>query len=366
MNHPDDLYEEAQRPTRAARRLRWLLVVLALVLVASGTAFAFTGPLAPADDDNSSSARPAGTASPGVTTTPGTGGAPAPTCRQPLRADDPLRLWIGGDSLAGSLGPSLGAMTGKTGVVQPTFHSKVSSGLASADFYDWTVHAPEDLLKYNPEVAVFIIGTNDAKALPQSAGNDPEWRQRYTDLVEEMLGILIGNGRTVYWVGAPVVKDRSFSERVQVVNKIFQDVVALHPTAHYVDAYDALADSDGKYSNTLPDKDGDPVVVRAGDGVHLTPDGGDRLAKAVFDQLDPACKVSDQADPDEAKDTVEVKGSSQPGTRRTTPATTEPDPSATTAPSTVPTTVPITTTVPPTSIPPSTTTRPGVPPSTRQ
>ncbi|MCP6769106.1 hypothetical protein NL529_30095, partial [Klebsiella pneumoniae] len=31
-----------------------------------------------------------------------------PKCRSPLTPTDPLRLWIGGDSLAGSLGPSLG------------------------------------------------------------------------------------------------------------------------------------------------------------------------------------------------------------------------------------------------------------------
>src|SRR5262245_38142032 len=35
---------------------------------------------------------------------------PARPCRAPLTADDPLRLWIGGDSLAGSLGPSLGTI----------------------------------------------------------------------------------------------------------------------------------------------------------------------------------------------------------------------------------------------------------------
>src|SRR5262245_12220906 len=35
-------------------------------------------------------------------------------CR-PLSATDPLRLWVGGDSLAGSLGPSLGKLAGATG-----------------------------------------------------------------------------------------------------------------------------------------------------------------------------------------------------------------------------------------------------------
>ena len=36
------------------------------------------------------------------------------TCRT-LSTTDPLRLWVGGDSLAGSLGPSLGADSGRPG-----------------------------------------------------------------------------------------------------------------------------------------------------------------------------------------------------------------------------------------------------------
>src|SRR5262249_24999465 len=35
-------------------------------------------------------------------------------CRSGLTSDKPLRLWVGGDSLAGSLGPALGKITGAT------------------------------------------------------------------------------------------------------------------------------------------------------------------------------------------------------------------------------------------------------------
>jgi hypothetical protein len=364
MNHRDDLYAEALRARRSVRVWRWVLAGLAVVLVASGTAFAFTGPLAPADDDRPP-AGTTGTATPGASTTVVADASAPAGCRNPLDPENPLRLWIGGDSLAGSLGPSLGELTGATGVVQPTFHSKVSSGLASEDFYDWPAHAPEDFLKYDPEVAVFFIGTNDAKGLAQNAGDNPRWRMEYTLLVEEMLEVLIGEGRTVYWVGAPVMKDRAFSVRAQAVNAIFEEVIAQYPTAHYVDAYSVLSDSEGKYASSLPDADGDSVLVRAGDGVHLTPEGGDLVANAVFEQLDPECDIEQQAVPGQAKKTVEVRGSSQlPGTRRTTtataPATTVPATVATTLPAT---TLPVTTTAPATSVPTATTVKPPTPPT---
>ena len=84
------------------------------------------------------------------------------TIRRALTPDQPLRLWIAGDSLAGSLGPSLGAMTATTGVVQPQYDSRVSSGLLSPSFFNWPRHAAEQLRVLDPEVVVFIIGTNDA------------------------------------------------------------------------------------------------------------------------------------------------------------------------------------------------------------
>jgi hypothetical protein len=84
--------------------------------------------------------------------------------------------------------------------------------------------------------------------------------------------------------------------------------------------------------------------VRAGDGIHLTPEGGDRLAKAVFDLVDAQCRVTAQADPSQPQDVVETEGSdSIPGTYRPPEATT-----ATTAP---PSTAAPSTTAPSTTIP---------------
>ena len=62
-----------------------------------------------------------------------------------LTTDDPLRLWIAGDSLAGSVGPSLGEQTAATGVVAPQYDSRVSSGLLNPSFFDWPKHAQEQL-----------------------------------------------------------------------------------------------------------------------------------------------------------------------------------------------------------------------------
>lgn len=321
------------------------------VLAVTGTALALTGFVGRDDAPD----RPH--ASSGTTTTTDTTAPEATiTCRSPLTGLDPLRLWIGGDSLAGSLGPSLGKLTGDTGVVQPVFNSRVSSGLANPDLYDWPKHANEDIFEYRPEVAVFIIGANDAKNAPaEGDGLDPEWRSQYRELVEKMMDLLVGDGRTVYWIGAPIMEDDDYSERVRAVNDVFKEVALGHPDVVYVDAYTAFAEADGTYADFLPADDGSGETdrVRAEDGVHFTAEGGDHLASVVYRSLDPVCRLTEQAVPGAPLTTIEVEGSSQvPGTSRegtteTTTATVSTEPSTSPPP---PTTRP----APPVTSPPST------------
>jgi hypothetical protein len=327
----DTIQNGSRREQRVRKRRSWkrrLLIGVAGTLIVSGAAFALTSPFRSGSDSAASRSDV---------------GHPAPTaaaveqhCRTPLNPLDPLRLWIGGDSLAGSLGPSLGELAGKSGVVQPVFDSRVSSGLLSPDFVDWPKHGVEDMTIYNPEVAVFIIGANDAKNLPKSAEQDPAWRAQYTALVEQMLAALQGNGRTVYWIGAPVMADTAYSEHVKGVNSIFQEVAAKHPGVVYIDAYSLFSTPNGAFSPMLTVPDGKVARVRADDGVHFTPDGGDLLAKTVFDQLNPQCKITEQAVQGVVKTTIEAAGSSSvPGTRRSGgPTGTTTKPAGTTAPPT--------------------------------
>lgn len=241
-------------------------------------------------------------------------GTPADPTR-PLTPDDPLRLWIAGDSLAGSLGPSLGAMTAETGVVQPVFDSRISSGLMSTEFFDWPEHTAEELARLQPEAVVFEIGANDAKVLP----DDDSWQGGYAQRVDEMMSLLVGNGRDVYWVGVPTMSDDDFSERAREVNQVVQQVAAAYPDVTYVDAYTLFADDDGDYSSSVAMEDGDIETVRADDGVHLTAEGGDLLARAVFYRLDATWGITEQAVPRQAKEVVQTEGSSQvEGTYRPT------------------------------------------------
>ena len=302
---------------------------------------------------------------PGASTTTTIPGRP---CRSPLTDADPLRLWIGGDSLAGSLGPALGTVAGGTGVVQPQFDSRASSGLTIPSFFNWPEHARKEMERLNPEIAVFIIGANDFNAPLNGAavGEDgqPAWRAEYTALVDEMLAAFDTGVRTVVWVGSPVFKDEQRDVAIRQIDELMREVVGKHRNVAYVDAYTLFADAEGKYASSLPpltDPNAEPVPVRSGDGVHFTAQGGERLAQAVYGVLDAQCRTTAQAVPGVVKGTIQTEGSTQVvgGTSRSgTPQTSPPatgSQSVTPAPTAPPETAPPETAPPETTSAPATT-----------
>jgi hypothetical protein len=342
------------RQTRR-RALRVVGMATAAVALVAGVAIALLASdvLAPSGDTKPSTAGTvAATLAPATSTTTPTGA----TCRA-LTANDPLRLWVGGDSLAGSLGPALGDMAGATGVVQPYFDSRVSSGLDNPGFFDWPDHATSEMARLDPEVVVFVIGTND-----WSAVGDSGWKADYAKRVDEMLRILVGNGRTVYWVGAPVLRDQQKDDAVKQVNAVASEAVKRYQTATYFDQHALFADSDGSFTLNHADDTGQVVTMRAGDGVHLTVDGAKYLAHHLYALVDKQCHVDAQKVAGAAKHTIETEGSTQVAPSVTGAAsssgsssnTLQTTPPATAAPTTTtspapPTTAPATTTPAPTT-----------------
>src|SRR5689334_6804468 len=68
---------------------------------------------------------------------------------RPLSHAAPLRLWVGGDSLAGDLGYQLGPMLAKTGIVQAHVDYKISSGIASNNVRNWPENFTQESSQYN-------------------------------------------------------------------------------------------------------------------------------------------------------------------------------------------------------------------------
>ncbi|HZJ26032.1 MAG TPA: DUF459 domain-containing protein [Acidimicrobiia bacterium] len=240
-----------------------------------------------------------------------------------LSVDDPLRLWIGGDSLAGALGVSLGTTAAKTGVVAPRLDSRPSSGLTSPEFFDWPEHATKEMTRLDLEAVVFIIDTNDANMMPRLdddavTEDGTNWRVDYRARVNEMMDIFVGDAkRSVYWVSTPPMRDDDLNEKVVALNSVIAEAARTRPEVTYIDITDRFVDAEGDYTSSVTDVDGNRVTLRSSDGVHLTSEGGDRMAAVVFDVLDAYWRILAQTVPGHTQPVVQTEGSSQiPGAGR--------------------------------------------------
>jgi hypothetical protein len=292
---------------------------------------------------------------------------------RPLSHAAPLRLWVGGDSLAGDLGYQLGPLVSKVGIVRAHIDYKVSSGLASDNIRDWPEEFTREQPEYQPEAAIFMVGANDAPVVGSAldSNGDPVWETKYRKNVDEMMDLLVGGAaqRTVFWIGSPILGE-SHNHGVEDVDRVMREEAAKRPTVVYIDAY-SLFSVNAEYSRSFPDAEGKTVAMRTGDGVHLTPAGGLFLAQHVYKLLDARWNLTGQADPAEPIGyTIEPKtgtiggvhlggghsgssgsgssnhsGSGSPTTTQTTatPVTTAPKTTSTTAPKSTSTTTPKTT-----------------------
>lgn len=222
-------------------------------------------------------------ADPDTADPPESPGTTVPERRRPT-AEEPLRLWILGDSMMQVVGQSLVNAAGGTGVIDATLEYRVSTGLTRPDYFDWPGRMVE-LMSGGPSDAVVVMfGANDAQGIvtsqgPTDFGTDP-WIAEYRARVAPVMDFLAADGRRVYWVGQPVMRSERFSGRMAALNDVYRSEAERRTDVTYVDSW-AVFGPDGGYAAYLDDGSG-PTLVRQSDGIHLTRAGGDRLAAVVL------------------------------------------------------------------------------------
>jgi hypothetical protein len=172
-------------------------------------------------------------------------------------------------------------------VVDATVEFRYSTGLTRPDYYDWPGHLRGVLGQSpRPEVVVVLFGANDMQPIMTPTGvagvGTDGWRREYARRVDALMTDLTRGGADVYWVGQPPMRSATLSARMAMVDRIFAAQAARHPDVTFVDAWPVFASTDGGFSADLPDASGHLVRVRDDDGVHLTPAGGDLLARATL------------------------------------------------------------------------------------
>ncbi len=107
-----------------------------------------------------------------------------PTLRPPA-AGDPLRVYIGGDSIVRDAGDAFLEIASGSPLFDTTLHYENATGLTRPDFYDWPAAIAEDMASHRPEVVFLLFGGNDSQALVAPSGetfkgpSEPGWQAEY-------------------------------------------------------------------------------------------------------------------------------------------------------------------------------------------
>jgi len=202
----------------------------------------------------------------------------------------PLRLYIVGDSMAQVFGSSLENLAEDTHLIKAKLDYKVSSGLSRPDFFDWPQRLIDQLVEYDPDATAVLFGANDGQNVRYQGKvlevGSPAWQAAYQTRVGRAMRILTRGGRRVYWVGDPIMRNAGYRGRIAMMDRIYEAEAARHPGVTFIDTWRLMANGKGSYAEYLHDRNGDLVLMRAPDGIHLTRAGGDRMAQSVLDVIE--------------------------------------------------------------------------------
>jgi hypothetical protein len=199
-------------------------------------------------------------------------------------------VWVGGDSLSITPGESFVNLAPGTEVIDVAGNSvdgHVATGLARPEVFNWPAHMLDVIAQNDPDAVVITLGSNDDQTLTGEGGvgpfGSPEWIDEYRRRVGGMMDVITGDGtRTLFWLGAPMMRNEERSEtRYRIINDIYIEEAAKRPgRVHYVDIYERFRDPNGSYTDFI-----DGVQIRTADGVHFTRAGGDQVAEAVLGEM---------------------------------------------------------------------------------
>ena len=204
----------------------------------------------------------------------------------------PLRIWVAGDSLAQVPGQALERVTNPA-VKVVGVESRLSTGLARPDLYNWFTRVQDAPAQLTPSVAVFSFGADDAHDFMAGVAGgkrvgllgSPSWNAEYRRRVDGVTRELNARGVYVVWLGLPIPDGPGFKKSFPIINRILESVAAAHPRgAAYVDTWHILDDAHGRFAPYLR-VHGKLTLMRLPDGVHYTAAAGDLIAARVLEQL---------------------------------------------------------------------------------
>lgn len=231
-----------------------------------------------------------------------------PVAAQGAKSDKPYfaaketyQLFVLGDSLAAGLWSGVTRQIENDDRILLNGRYKEDSGLSRPEYYDWNGALPKILASNKIDIAIVMIGSNDAQAIRDGqmryAFDTPEWRAAYVRQVDRLMESLKAAGAAIYWMEMPPMQAVKYDGSMKVISAIHEQR-AKTAGIRFIATREALSDK-GKYAESGFDQAGEFVRMRSRDGVHFLREGNNKLAGLVMAAISEDIDAAVAAEPAE-------------------------------------------------------------------
>ncbi len=221
------------------------------------------------------------------------------------KAENARKILVVGDFMSAGLAEGLVEATAENPGLVIVDRSKGSSGLVRDDYYDWQTELPPILDDVNPAVVVMMIGSNDRQAMRvagrSEAVHSEAWTKEYARRANSLAELMKDAGLPFVWVGQPAFRPGKMSSDMIAFNDLLSQAAEAQGGT-FVDIWEGFVDETGAFVANGPDMNGQPVRLRAGDGINLTQAGKRKIAFYAEKPLERILGVGISGSPAQAPD----------------------------------------------------------------
>ncbi|MER9750034.1 DUF459 domain-containing protein [Mesorhizobium sp. M0140] len=197
------------------------------------------------------------------------------------KAPDARTVLVVGDFMAAGLAEGLDTAFAENTGVRIVVRSNGSSGFVRDDFYNWPEQIKSLIETEKPAAVIVMLGSNDRQQMKVGDVREQPRSETWTKEYErrtEAFGKAIAEAKVPFlWVGMPAFRVPKMTSDMLAFNDIYHQAAESHG-GEFVDVWDGFVDENGAFVTSGPDINGQPVRLRADDGINVSRAGKRKLA----------------------------------------------------------------------------------------
>ena len=204
----------------------------------------------------------------------------------------PQRVLVVGDSMMRVPAHAIELQLARLGddAVESRAFTRLGSGLARLDAFDWMEKLDELVEDFRPTLTIAWFGANDRQPMRTDNGiirpGSDEWSDEYARRVGLAMDTLTAPGDArVLWLELPDMREASMQEDARAINELVRTEADQRDRVSVYSTRTILSRQPGTFTMHIAGPTGMPIQIRDRDGVHLNRAGADWLAEALVEMI---------------------------------------------------------------------------------